>query len=76
MVTLILHELAHVKVLDTIPPLGKTMQICNDGHLGIVFNCDFCPLCKALNEVEALKKEREGLNDYINELQNRIGEGK
>lgn len=43
-----------------------TMNTCNQGHKEVIYECDECPVCKAINEqLELLSQIESGLNNTL-----------
>lgn len=45
------------------------MNLCDDNHQEVVYECGTCPVCAKDDEVDRLEREIESLRDKIRELE-------
>ena len=53
---------------------SKNMNKCRDSHDLIYFPCEDCPLCKALDELETLRRELQDQHDDYEALEEQLKE--
>jgi len=48
------------------------MNLCDDGHDEVCYECRNCPVCASKKEIDDLQRETEDLRDEIRELKEAI----